>query len=103
MLWTGPTISICWLVTALLDSMDGSIARATDTTSQMGEVLDHKLLDPMGAWMALLAARQEDQTVEGFDFTHGFMSLNSTIILDNCFRLLDLLCLNGTCCGYLLV
>jgi len=74
MLKCGPTISICWFVTALLDTMDGSIARATDTTSDFGETLDHKLLDPLGAWLALLAARS-----------------------------LDLLCQNGTCCGYWLV
>ena len=65
-MFAGPTISICWLVSALLDDMDGSIARGTDTTSQLGEALDHKILDPLGAWMALLAARWEDETVEGF-------------------------------------
>ena len=65
-MFAGPTISICWLVSALLDDMDGSIARGTDTTSQLGEALDHKILDPLGAWMALLAARGEDETVEEF-------------------------------------
>ena len=63
LLWSGPTISLCWLVTALLDIMDGSVAILSGTTSQLGDTLDHMILDPLGAWLALMAARQDFETV----------------------------------------
>ena len=44
-------------MTALLDSLDGPLARATNTTSDLGKMLDHDVLDPLGAWLALLGAR----------------------------------------------
>ena len=44
-------------MTALLDNLDGPLARATNTTSDLGKILDHDLLDPLGAWLSLLGAR----------------------------------------------
>ena len=55
--WCGPLLSLCWIVMAILDLIDGPMARQSDTTSDLGEWLDHAVLDPTGAWLALLAAR----------------------------------------------
>ena len=44
-------------MTALLDSVDGPLARCTGTTSVLGSWLDHTLLDPLGCWLSLLGAR----------------------------------------------
>ena len=51
------------MVTALLDILDGSVAILSGTTSQLGDTLDHVILDPLGAWLALMAARQDFETV----------------------------------------
>ena len=53
----GPTLSLCWIVIAVLDNIDGPIARKSNTSSLLGMWLDHNLLDPAGAWLGLLAAR----------------------------------------------
>ena len=39
-LFTGPTLSICWIVSALLDSMDGPLARSVDLLKLCREVHD---------------------------------------------------------------
>ena len=51
------------MVTALLDILDGSVAILSGTTSQLGDTLDHVILDPLVAWLALMAARQDIETV----------------------------------------
>ena len=39
------------------------LAILSGTTSQLEDTLDHVILDPPGAWLALMAARQDIETV----------------------------------------
>ena len=49
--------------------------RLTETTTEVGEALDHVVLDPVGAWLALVSARS---AVPGWDLLWSVSVLRSS-------------------------
>ena len=53
---SGAIACLAWQCGAALDLFDGPLARTTLTTSDLGALLDHRLLDPFGSLTVLAAA-----------------------------------------------